>query len=210
MHRDVFPEWCEPTTDLTQVGDRHIDVWRFCLADPGTAADTAPDGRARARQMMLSVLGRYLRRPSNTLQFATLPGGKPQLDMPGRRVEFNLSHSRDMALLAISPRFAVGVDVETHRAIDDPLRLARRALSEQDVAQLTAMPDADRTACFLQLWTRMEARQKAVGRGIFSHPVDPYDLTSFSFRPGHGHFAALSISSLSGTPQLRFFDYDGS
>ena len=102
---------------------------------------------------------------------------------------------------------AVGIDVETSRRIGDPLRLARRVMSAGECAELESLEGDERQERFLVLWTRMEARQKAIGRGIFAQPADPALLSSFSFRPGPGQWASLSVSPAVTGRELRFMDF---
>ena len=206
MHREVFPNWHEPPAEPAEMPGSCIDVWRIQLpvASPGTLADGY---RELAQGHMRGILARYIGVPADQLPLVTRSGGKPSLDMSGDSLEFNLSHSRGIALLAVSCSYAVGIDVETYRELPDPVRIARRALAAPEVEELLALPEQQRLTRFLSLWTRMEARQKALGRGIFARPADPASLSSFSFRPGPEQFAGLSISPPGSDPQLRFFDY---
>ncbi|MFD5466894.1 4'-phosphopantetheinyl transferase family protein [Kitasatospora sp. NPDC127059] len=77
-------------------------------------------------------------------------------DAPG--VHFSLSHSGELALLAVAPR-PVGVDVETVRSGRDVDRLSRRFFPSQE-RELVAL--GGRPA-FARLWTRKEACVKASG-----------------------------------------------
>ena len=217
MHREIFPQWVRPPAVSAGLSADCIDVWRIPLttrvssAAPGQPRpDCAPrpaGQHAMAHSSMRSILSRYAGVAADQLQIVVSPGGKPYLDAPGQMPEFNLSHSRDMALLAVAASCAVGIDVETRRDMDDPLRIARRVFSDQELAELSAVADEDRMDRFLNLWTRMEARQKAVGRGIFAQPADPALLSSFSFRPGPRQYAGLSVFPRLTNPVLRFFDY---
>lgn len=156
---------------------------------------------------MHMILGQYLDCPTSVLQFKVHPGGKPYLDTPAKPLEFNLSHSRDVALLAVTTGATVGIDVETYRKIDDPLRLAQRVMPNGDCTELASLADRERIERFLMLWTRLEARQKAVGLGIFAQPADPALMSNFSFRPGPRQWASLSVSPMLNGRELRFFDF---
>ena len=222
MHREVFPKWSRPPAK-PGLREGLVDIWRIDLSirsgglptpgkassqgDSGPGPGSAPAGqRAAAHRLMREILGRYIDCPTRELQIKKQAGGKPYLHAPERPLEFNLSHSRDIALLAVSTLVSVGIDVEAYREIDDPLRLARRVMSAEEYAEIESLPDEARLDRFLNLWTRMEARQKAIGRGIFAQPADPGVLTSFSFRPGPGLYAGLSISPAITNPELRFLD----
>lgn len=153
------------------------------------------------------ILGRYLGRAAAALRILRHPGGKPYLEAPGAGIEFNLSHCTGMALIAVTRGAALGIDVEARRRIEDPLRLARRLFTADAIALLESLPTGRRDEYFLDLWTRMEARQKALGRGIFAAAADPGRLTSVSFRPAPDHWASLSLSPPDPTVAFRFFDY---
>ena len=53
----------------------------------------------------------------------------------------------------------------------------------------------------------MEARQKALGRGIFADPVDPGSLTCLGLTMDPGLFASVALSPPRGDLHLRYFDY---
>jgi hypothetical protein len=201
MHRDVFPQWTAPPQAI-RLSEEYVDIWRIDLAVASVAL-----ARTRAHTAMHEILAGYLECPASELQFQVQPGGKPCLNAPGPQLEFNLSHSRDTALLAVTEGVAVGVDVESYRRIEDPLRLARRVMSGEECAELASLDKSERLEHFLRLWTRMEARQKAIGRGIFAQPADPALMSNFSFRPGPRHWASLSVSPAVTGRELRFFDF---
>ena len=88
--------------------------------------------------------------------------GKPYLpDAPA--FQFNLSHSGERVLCAVSDR-PVGCDVE--RIERDLTGLARRFFHPEEQAALAAVPEEERNALFVRLWTRKESYLKAKGTGI--------------------------------------------
>lgn len=94
------------------------------------------------------------------------PYGKPALR--GGGPEFNLSHTRGMVVVALSPGGAVGVDVEaTQRRAQSDLGIARENFCREEVEHLTAISDpCAQQSAFLRLWTRKEAYLKATGQGL--------------------------------------------
>lgn len=124
------------------------------------------------------------------LHIRLTPDGKPEL-VDVSSVRFSLSHSRHLALIAVSDR-EVGVDVEFVE--DGSRRLARvaaRYLSGLEQEQLVDLPVRDQSSGFYRCWTRKEALLKADGRGmrvplnIFSVTCAPDDarlLTSTDLR----------------------------
>ena len=221
MLREVFPQW-SPPPDASRLRDGRIDIWRIDLAqasgDPrlitsspdetGGEHGLSPRGqRAKAHRALREILSRYLDCSPDALQFDIQPGGKPYLHAPAHELEFNLSHSRDIALLGIGTSVKLGIDVETYRAVDDPLRIAQRVMSAAECDELSALSGDARLDRFLTLWTRLEARQKAMGLGIFAEAADPTLLSSFSFRPDSTRYASLGVSPLVMDPDLRFIDF---
>ncbi len=99
--------------------------------------------------------------------------GKPVLAPagPGERFCFNLSHSGTVGYLAIAS-VSVGIDVELHRPIEDLQSLIDTYCTRSEAAALSALPDSERLAGFLGVWTRKEAVLKAWGTGIGAIPLD--------------------------------------
>jgi 4'-phosphopantetheinyl transferase len=105
--------------------------------------------------------------------------GRPRLDRAAHRtdMDFNLSHSGDLALLAIAREMRLGVDVERLRRGRDPLRIASRYFSSAEVAALRAVPAEDRAVAFLRYWTAREAIAKGLGLGLRT-PGKDLELTA--------------------------------
>ncbi len=102
---------------------------------------------------------------------------------------FNWSHSGDTAVLAVGrgpTGFEVGVDVETVRPRARALELSKRFFAPDETATLEALPDADRLAGFLSLWTAKEAVLKAHGGGLSYglHRVS-FSLSAGGVMPAH-------------------------
>src|SRR5205823_9532992 len=84
------------------------------------------------------------------LVFTQDPRGKPRLRP--EHLRFSLSHSHDLAMIAIAPDHEVGVDVERWPAEASDLSLAARFFAPRESAALRALPPAERTHAFLELW----------------------------------------------------------
>jgi len=108
--------------------------------------------------------------------------GKPEIDVPGNRFCFNLTHTRGLAACAVTMVDDVGVDAESMERTVDCVALANEFFAPSEATYITALPEADRGAAFLQLWTLKEAFIKAVGRGL-SVPLADFEFTlePFSF-----------------------------
>ncbi|MFC4535366.1 4'-phosphopantetheinyl transferase family protein [Sphaerisporangium dianthi] len=146
----------------------------------------SPDERARAgcfarvedrrryvvaRAALRTVLGRAGRVHPRELRLATSKAGRPSLaprDGPGARpLDFNLSHSGDVALIALwRGAGRVGVDVEHGSALVDYAAVARSMFPAVEADRVAAARGEDRADRFLRLWTAKEAYLKALGVGI--------------------------------------------
>lgn len=124
------------------------------------------------RILLRSVLSQALGCDPQSLDFVIADGGKPYLSLPDSSLKFNLSHSGDYALVGVSSNLEVGVDIEMIRSQPKALQLAMRVLPESDVERLKQIPANQAEAAFFELWTAYEARQKAVGQGVFGRATD--------------------------------------
>jgi 4'-phosphopantetheinyl transferase len=187
-----------------------VDVWYVDLAvDAATVADLGTDlaeaERTRAarftferdrrrfvvaRAALRSVLGRYLGLPPGQLAFTFGEHGKPALEEAFASLGFNLSHSGEIAVVAVGWQRAVGVDVEQWRSLPDLDRLAARVFARGELAALAAVAESERARAFFRGWTRKEAFIKATGRGL-AQPLDRF------------------VVSLTAGEPARFLDIEG-
>lgn len=169
---------------------------------------------AACRALLRWSLGAALGQAPETLSFVLGPHGKPGL--PGCPLRFSLSHSGNIALLALAWDREVGVDIERRRDDFTPEDLAPSALSAAEQTWLSQAPPAERHAAFLSLWTAKEAYVKVGGLGLSfpltrltllpqsgSDALTVRDLTIGAGSAGIGvrrleagpeHFAALAVS----------------
>lgn len=130
----------------------------------------------RAHGVARLILGAYLDVRPEDVMWRMGDYGKPDLVTPGSRLRANLSHSADLALLAITERREVGVDVEQVRGDLPAGALAARYFPPDEAARVLAASGAERVWWFLRLWTRKEACVKASGGRLpqaFGLPVGP-------------------------------------
>jgi 4'-phosphopantetheinyl transferase len=153
----------------------------------------SPEHRCRymnAHAGLRLILGRYLGVAASNVSFRRGPHGKPYIN--DSALQFNLSHSGNLALVAISFT-EVGVDIEAARASFDPIALANRFLSAADAASLQALAEAERYDAFLRLWTRKEAALKAIGFGLGGLAMDLSGIPIHDIAPASGYFAAVAV-----------------
>jgi 4'-phosphopantetheinyl transferase len=101
----------------------------------------------------------------HAIEFSVGVGGKPSL-RSGDHVAFNVSHSGDWIVIAVTRDQAIGVDIEQLRSPFATDALAKRYFAPSEVEQLAALPDDKRTIGFFNAWTRKEAYVKARGAGL--------------------------------------------
>lgn len=139
-----------------------------------------------SRAGLRAILAMYLGRDPRAIELTAGAFGKPRVaDPPG--IEFNLAHSGDVALVAVTRGRPVGVDVERMRRGIPYERLAERFFAPSEAAALRRLPPAVRSAGFFACWTRKEAWLKASGQGLerglpsalprFSVSVEPDPVT---------------------------------
>ena len=111
-----------------------------------------------ARAALRIVLAGHLGLHPGDVEFATGEHGKPEI--LGSALRFNLSHSADLALIALTEHAEVGIDVE---------HTSRRSRAvERTLTPPSAPPSTvdDRHTELLRIWCRKEALAKAGGGGL--------------------------------------------
>jgi 4'-phosphopantetheinyl transferase len=122
------------------------------------------------------ILAEYAGVAPHSLVFESGEFGKPSL--VNSDLEFNLSHSGDLALLAVSCGGAVGVDVEKWNHEIEHIQLAEHFFSEAERSALRGLAHASQhvVAGFFAAWSRKEAYIKASGHGI-TRGLDTFDVS---------------------------------
>lgn len=136
------------------------------------------DTYVAGRGILRDILAAYLGLEPEAVAFDYNKHGKPSLVFGN--LNFNLSHSGQLALYAISAERNVGVDVEVIRSLDDLVGVSTGNFSAFENRVLQSLPQAERLQGFFNCWTRKEAFIKAVGEGL-AYPLDQFDVT---LRPG--------------------------
>jgi 4'-phosphopantetheinyl transferase len=214
-----------------------VQVWA-CRLDPGESVESSlgalldPYEHARAERFRFAehrrrfrvgrgflrlLLGAYLAERGSDVRLGVAPRGKPFLRPPldASGLCFNLSHSGELALVAVAHGGRLGVDVEILRPLVSAEAIAHRFFSADEEAELAAVPSEDRAVAFLHGWTRKEAYLKALGDGL-AVPLRSFAVTLtpgaparllkahredgarapwsiFSLRPASGYVGALVV-----------------
>jgi 4'-phosphopantetheinyl transferase len=120
-----------------------------------------------ARGTLRAILSSYLDIQAERLQFTCSSSGKPSLVLcDNRSLHFNLTHSKDLMLVAVTKVCAIGVDVEWIHFLDDMHKVAALFASSAEMERLMAGPEKSRSLEFFNLLTRKEAYLKATGMGL--------------------------------------------
>jgi len=110
-----------------------------------------------------------------TVRYETGAHGKPRLAPAFPPLEFNLSHSEELGLLAVARDVAVGVDVEKERTLPDALSIADAHFTTAEAKRLRSLPLSERRTAFFRYWARKEAVIKAGGEGL-GRALDSFEV----------------------------------
>lgn len=148
--------------------------------------------RGQLRRVLASKLGIS---PSDVeLEYGRL--GKPHLShhMPARDLRFSVSRSADMAVIALSTRREVGVDIEAVLPVPEADEIAALCLSASEYESYIALGPEDRLEGFFRRWTRLEAISKALGCGLGQRiPWDEKDWVVRTFIPKSGYIGSMVV-----------------
>lgn len=185
--------WTRPPRALDlRAGELHL--WRAALAAADEAVaelerSLSPEERDRAARFRLgahrrayvvgratlrAILARYVGDEPALIELSAGAHGKPFLRGSGFR--FNLSHSGDLALYALTWDAEVGIDVERITDGVPHEALAARFFSARESDGLLALAPGDRREAFFNCWARKEAFVKALGTGLSTALAD-FDVT---------------------------------
>ncbi len=147
-----------------------VDHWRtFLTAAEQARADRYLFEKHRRRFIvgrahLRHYLADYLAHPPAAITLHTHEHGKLFVDHP--TLQFNLSHSHELAVFAFGHGGAIGIDVEHVRPLHHLAGMAKRFFTTAEQAELFAQAEADQVAYFFRLWTCKEAYLKALGTGL--------------------------------------------
>ncbi|MCF6257770.1 MAG: 4'-phosphopantetheinyl transferase superfamily protein [Gammaproteobacteria bacterium] len=181
------PKWGSPPANFT-INDNEVHLWQASLDQSGSHIQElerllCPAEKLRAgkfvfdkhrrrfiagRGFLRSILGGYLNQSATSLEFSYGPQGKPALVSPDihDKLYFNVSHSHEIALYAISRNRQVGVDVEYLRAKRGVESIAQHYFYPAECKVIDSLPAERKKEAFFKAWTVKEAYAKATGEGL--------------------------------------------
>jgi 4'-phosphopantetheinyl transferase len=219
----------------------YVHVWAVELDEAGFDARSwlgrlSPAEQARAQRFKFAddrrryivahvalrdILSGCLKVAAGDLQFVDGENGKPRLAaaLPHNRLEFNISHSYERALVAATQELVVGVDLEFVKSEFGFHEVAERFFTQREVSALRALPRSLQSQAFYKCWTSKEAFLKAKGTGL-SGALDEVEigLTSgnqvainasvagwslMELDPGDGYEGALVVQGQKALPIQR-------
>ncbi len=131
-----------------------IDVWVIDF----TATDSS-------QTFLRQILARYVRISAEELVIERGEFGKPYLP-DFEQWQFNLSHSGEKLLIAISDEMPVGIDIEKIKLRRALPELVKKCFAVSEQNYWFNLPEAEKLTMFYDFWTRKEAVVKGIGRGI--------------------------------------------
>lgn len=174
----------------SSIGDGEIHVWHCDLDDGSfrTADGLLPllsqDEQTRTRSFLSQddaarfaagratlriLLSEYIGEPPAGIEFCYSKSGRPEVSPRccRRPIPFSVSHSRGKAIMAFSPGFEIGADIEHVRPMPFD-SVVRRFFAPDEIDEYSRLPADIRSDAFFACWTRKEALIKAVGGSILS------------------------------------------
>ncbi|MEN8175014.1 MAG: 4'-phosphopantetheinyl transferase superfamily protein, partial [Pseudomonadota bacterium] len=163
---------------------------------------------AHARLALRRILSGYLKHPAEQIVFHYENNGRPGIAHPAADIDFNLSHTGNRMVLAVSQAFRVGVDIEVVRASPRHAAIARRFLTADDAERIARLDAASVPRAFARAWTRFEAARKLSGTGVFA--AEPHSPPSrcIAFAIDDGIVGQLCHNAITRT-DLVFLTPDG-
>jgi len=186
----IVRDWRDVRADES-LGWESVLVWIVSLDTAAVGSVLSADETERARRYrfdtdrrrfavcraaLRAILASYLHVAANEIVLATTANGKPYLDSCHRSdLRFSVSHSHELALIALARRHEVGVDVEHIRAMPGMDDVIQRYFSPGEARALEPLPDHERRRAFFQTWTLKEAYLKGCGDGL-TRRLDAIDV----------------------------------
>lgn len=208
--------------NYSSVDETTAEIWRVELDESPlplsgqlSAAERERAGRIRdpaaghrwavSRWALRELLGRRLGLAPAAVELELSEHGKPRLATPAG-LEFNLSHSGGIALVALAA-VPVGVDVEAVAPRGrDLAALAARALDPAEAEAIAAADPAERPGLFFPAWARHEARLKCGGGG-FGGPAPRGPIAVADLELGPGYAGAVAVAA-ERPPNVRLYRLD--
>jgi 4'-phosphopantetheinyl transferase len=168
---------------LDRMGYEQTELERQLSAEELARADRLKIELARSRfvagrAFLRETLASYLGVAAEEIRLGNGEWGKPHLahGKGAAPLRFNLSHTAGLAVLAVSLKCEVGIDIERTSKDLPYSNIARMFFSAREKEELFSLPHQEQLAAFYRCWSRKEAYLKGCGRG-FSETSDIFDVS---------------------------------
>jgi len=209
---DISRWQAPPASLLIQADELHL--WRFRIDISAQAAAVARQSLSAdecdradrfikplhqlkftaARYGLRRILGGYLKCLPASIVFAYSQRGKPSLGEEHRTdINFNLSHSGNWALLAVTSGPDVGVDLEQIVPKEGLQQLADYAFDETEKKMFFDFSPVRKQRGFYRLWAAKEARLKMLGVGLGDVGKIAVPYYQYFFVPAKSYVAAVAV-----------------
>jgi 4'-phosphopantetheinyl transferase len=156
--------------------------------------------------MLRYILGTYLNLNPEEIIFRQNEYGKLFIseEQNPENIQFNLSHSGDMIVYAISKGRDVGIDIQKIKDNDSIMDIVDHYFSETEKAAFRSLPDEQKLKGFHSCWTRKEAYIKALGMGLsyplnsFTMPVTPENSSAVIYDDSETAYSVTDINTSPG------------
>jgi len=145
------------------------------------------------RAFVRDLLAKYIDKLPTEFEFSKGDKGKPEIVNANIPLRFNISHTNNLIICAVTLNHDIGCDVEYTERKSDVLAIADRFFSQQEVEELFSLPKAEQRQRFFDYWTLKESYIKAWGQGL------AIPLSDFSF-----HIKGAQIAMLNNDISLSF------
>ena len=118
-----------------------------------------------SRGILRCLLSKYLEQKPQDINIFYNPWGKPHV-LQKLHLYFNVSHSKDYVIYALSSKYEVGIDIEyIDPTIDVACIISSILSSPQEFAYWQTIKEKEKTNSFFKFWACKEAYLKAYGKG---------------------------------------------
>ncbi|MRN57068.1 4'-phosphopantetheinyl transferase family protein [Paenibacillus monticola] len=157
------------------------------------------------------ALGHLLNVQPSDISFTKNEYGKLFLENQSEPPYFNISHTNEMVVCAVSADSEMGIDVE--KTLVAPFEVMDHVYVSEEIDWVNAQRDMNaKLHAFYMVWTRKEAVMKAVGKGFslpplsFTIPFDEeqvrdHELHYYTFEPMTGYMISIATRLLSEQSQ---------
>lgn len=134
------------------------------------------------KSALRQILSQYCMTNPNAINFKYTYYQKPYFKINPFNLQFNMSHSYNMAILAITKKHSIGIDLECIQPMENVIDIANQFFSPQEYSKFVLVPSSQKIKTFYTIWTRKEAFVKAIGEGLY-YPLNAFEVTFLPTEP---------------------------